>query len=172
MGYPQPAAIYHHLEKKKDKLTPQQALLKAASFCAYQERCHEEVKEKLNEWGVWGIDADEIILQLIQQNYLNEERFAKAFAGGKFRTKKWGRVKIRLELKARKVSDFCIASGMKEIDPERYEKTLKELAEEKYVSLKDKNSLVKKNKTATYLIGKGYEADMVWGCLAQVKITN
>ena len=104
----------------KKKFTPQQALLKAAGYCAYQERCHEEVREKLSEWGIYGEDAGNILLQLIGQNYLNEERFAKAFAGGKFRTKRWGRIKITLELKARKVSDYCIHDAMKEIDEELY----------------------------------------------------
>ncbi|MFI5221776.1 MAG: regulatory protein RecX [Bacteroidia bacterium] len=152
-------------EKKTEKLTPQQALLKAANYCAYQERCHEEVREKLGEWGIYGNDREEIILQLIQQNYLNEERFAKAFAGGKFRTKHWGRIKITLELKARNVTDYCINKAMKEIPGDEYSKVLNELAEEKFRSEKDRNVLVKRNKTAQFLIGKGFEPEMVWDVL-------
>jgi regulatory protein len=154
-------------DKKKEKLTPQQAMLKAAHYCAYQERCHEEVRQKLSEWTIWGADAEEIIYKLIQQNYLNEERFAKSFAGGKFRTKHWGRVKIKLELKARKISDYCIHEAMKEIDEDEYLKTLQEIAREKYDSIKETNPLVKKNKTAQYLVGRGYEADLVWDTLKQ-----
>lgn len=156
------------MESKK-KLTPKQALMKAAGYCAYQERCHEEVKVKLAEWGIYGDDAGTIMHELVEQNYLNEERFAKAFAGGKFRVKKWGRIKIILELKARKVSDYCLNSAMKEIDEKKYTETLKELAEERINSVKDKNILVRKNKTAQYLIGKGYEADLVWDILNSIK---
>ncbi len=155
-------------ENKKEKLTLQQALVKAASYCAYQERCHEEVMEKLSEWGIYGDDAGNILLKLIEQNYLNEERFAKVFAGGKFRVKNWGRIKINSELKFRKVSDYCIRMAMKEINDDEYLSTLKSLAEEKYVSIKEKNPLVKKNKTAAYLMGKGYEPDLIWDCLRKI----
>lgn len=144
-------------------------LLKAAHYCAYQERCHEEVREKLAEWGAYGDDAGYILQQLIEQGYLNEERFAQAFAGGKFRTKKWGRIRITLELKARKVSDYCIRSAMKEIDEGDYTKALRELAEEKYAAVKDRNPLVKKNKTAAFLIGKGYEPELVWDQLRSLE---
>ena len=156
-------------EQKKQKLTPQQALLKAASYCAYQERCHEEVMEKLSEWGIYGDDAGNILLKLIEQNYLNEERFAKAFAGGKFRVKYWGRIKINQELKFRKISDYCVQMAMKEINVDDYLKTLKKLALEKFDSLKEKNPLIKKNKTATFLMSKGYEPDLIWDCLRKIE---
>ncbi len=151
--------------KKKQNLTPKEALIKAASYCAYQERCHEEVLGKLTELGIYGNDAGNILNQLIEQNYLNEERFAKAFAGGKFRTKKWGRVKILLELKARKISDYCIKQAMKEIDEDEYLKVLKKLASEKLESLSDKNILIKKNKTAKYIASRGFEVELVWDLL-------
>ena len=102
-------------------------LLKAASYCAYQERCHNEVRNKLADWGVYGLEADQVILQLIELNYLNEERFAVAFAGGKFRVKQWGRLKIKRELKVRGVSDYCIQMAFKEIDADDYFETLKVL---------------------------------------------
>lgn len=155
-------------ENKKQKLTPQQAMLKAASYCAYQERCHEEVTEKLSEWGIYGNDAGNILSKLIEQNYLNEERFAKAFAGGKFRVKKWGKIKINSELKFRKISEYCIRMAMKEINADDYLSTLKKLADEKFESIKEKNILVKKNKTAVHLMGKGYEPDLVWDCLRKI----
>jgi regulatory protein len=154
------------MQQFKKTYTPQQALLKAASYCAYQDRCYKEVEEKLAEWGVYGTDAGELMLKLSEQNYLNEERFAKAFAGGKFRTKKWGRNKIRIELKQRKISDYCIKQAMKEIDDLVYEETLKQLAEEKFEEQKDKNILLRKNKTAQWLMGKGYEADLIWSTLS------
>jgi regulatory protein len=150
--------------------TPKEAMLKAAAYCAYQERCHQEVEDKLSEWGVYGTDAGEIIIALMEQNYLNEERFAKAFAGGKFRVKRWGRNRIRMELKARKVSDYCIRSGMKEIDEDQYAETLRTLAEDKLSTVKAPGSAAAKAKTAQYLIGKGYEADLVWNTLATLQL--
>ena len=99
------------------------------------------------------------------KNYLDEERFARAFAGGKFRVKKWGRVKIMMELKARKVSPHCINAAMQEIDKNAYHETLVKLVDEKQASLKEKNLFTSNHKTATYLIGKGYEPDLVWEIL-------
>lgn len=152
--------------KKENKiLLPNDVLLKAANYCAYQERCHEEVKQRLAELGVYGTRALEIISELIRLNYLNEERFAKAYAGGKFRIKKWGRNRIIYELKLKKISEYCISESLKEIDQTDYLETLQQLATEKIDSLKDKNILIKKNKTAKFLIGKGYEANLVWDIL-------
>lgn len=139
-------------------------MLKAASYCAYQERCYAEVEAKLSEWGIFGTDAGEIMIKLAEQNYLNEERFAKAFAGGKFRTKHWGRTRIIRELKFRKVSDYCIQKALKEIDEEDYRKTLLDLAQQKIDQTKGSKPVVKQ-KTAVYLIGKGYESDLVWKAL-------
>lgn len=149
----------------KKTYTPQQALLKAANYCAYQERCYKEVEEKLAEWGIYGTDAGEIMIKLSEQNYLNEERFAKAFAGGKFRTKKWGRTKIRIELKQRNISDYFLKIAMKEIDEDIYLQTLQEIAEEKFSEYKDKNPMLRKNKTAKWLMAKGYEGDLIWNVL-------
>lgn len=154
---------------KAIKLTPQQALLKMANYCAYQERCHSETKNKLSELGIYYDIADQIIAELISQNYLNEERFAKAFAGGKFRIKKWGRNKIKLELKQKQVSDYCIQQGLKEIDTDDYMVTLKKEAKAKYEKLKDKNVLIKNNKTAQYLMSRGFEGDLVWDILKEFK---
>ena len=155
--------------KKIIKLTPQQALLKLANYCAYQERSHYEVTNKLAELGVFYNDANQVISELITQNYLNEERFAKAYAGGKFRIKKWGRNKIKQELKQKKVSDYCIQQGLKEIDADAYLLVLESEATEKYEKVKEKNSLVKANKTAQYLISRGFETDLVWEIIKKIK---
>jgi regulatory protein len=136
-------------------------LLKAASYCAYQERCHNEVRNKLADWGVYGLEADQVILQLIELNYLNEERFAVAFAGGKFRVKQWGRLKIKRELKVRGVSDYCIQMAFKEIDADDYFETLKALAHKKMSSLKPAHPLVNNRKVYHYLATKGFEADLI-----------
>jgi regulatory protein len=147
------------------KLTPSQALLKVANYCAYQERCHSEVLEKLSEWGIWGIDAQEILLTLIEQNYLNEERFAIAFAGGKFRVKHWGKVKIKLELKQRDISEYCLNKALNEISDQDYLHTLNEQIDKKWAETKDKNLLSKRAKVARYVIGKGFEQDLIWNIL-------
>ena len=145
----------------KQQLTKEQALQKLKHYCAYQERCHSEVKEKLFNLGVWKKDHDEIIAALIEENYLNEERFAIAYAGGKFRVKQWGRVKIRYELKQKQVSEYSIKKALKQIDDEEYLSVLNKLAKEKYAALKGEQYLVRKKKTMDYLLAKGFETDLV-----------
>lgn len=145
----------------KKQLTKEQALQKLKHYCAYQERCHSEVKEKLYSLGVWKKDHDEIVATLIEENYLNEERFAIAFAGGKWRMKQWGRIKIKYELKQKQVSDYCIKKALKQIDEEEYLLGLKNLAAGKYAALKNEQYLVRKKKTMDYLINRGFEMDLV-----------
>lgn len=139
-------------------------LQKAASYCAYQERTQDEVKIRLKKWNVWGEEADEIIAELITLNYLSEERFAKTYAGGKFRMKNWGRMKIRQELNRRGLSDYSIEKGMGEITDEVYSDTLKDLLIKKKVLLSRTESDVfkLKQKLARFAIGKGYESELVW----------
>ena len=134
---------------------------KLKHYCAYQERSHAEVREKLYNLGIWKKDHDEIIAALIEENYLNEERFAIAFAGGKFRMKHWGRVKIRYELKQKQVSDYSIKKALKQIEEEDYIKTLNKLAKEKYATLKSEQYLMRKKKTMDYLLHKGFEAELI-----------
>lgn len=145
----------------KKQLTKEQALQKLKHYCAYQERCHSEVKEKLYSLGIRRTDHDEIIAKLIEENYLNEERFAIAFAGGKFRMKQWGRIKIKYELKQKKVSDYSIRKALKQINETDYSEVLQKLAGEKYASLKKEQWLIRKKKTMDYLIQKGYEPELV-----------
>ncbi len=146
----------------KKYLTKEQALQKAKHYCGYQERCHKEVKEKLYSLGLYKQQVEECISQLIEENYLNEERFAQQFAGGKFRMKQWGRVKIKYELKQKNVSEYCIKKGMKEIDETDYEKTLQKLAQEKWNTVKsEKNVFIKLRKTQDYLMQKGYEHELI-----------
>jgi regulatory protein len=149
----------------KKYLTTEQAFQKLKHYCSYQERCHSQVKEKLYSLGVWKKDQDEIIAKLIEEGYLNEERFAIAFASGRFRIKHWGKVKIKYELKQKQVSEYSIKKALKQIDETEYLKTLKKLAEEKYALLKSEQYLVRKKKTMDYLIGKGYEMELVRGVM-------
>ncbi len=149
------------MQTRKKYHTQTEAILKAANFCAYQERCHQEVLAKLQEWGIYGDEAAELILFLIENNYLNEERFAKAFAGGKFRVKKWGRIKIKRELKLRQISDFCIGVGLKEIDPDDYLKTLQAVLQKQIDKSKIKHPMLLKQKVFQYAMQRGYESDII-----------
>ena len=144
------------------RLTPSQALQNIKQFCSYQDRSHSEVKDRLFSFGLTPAEVDAIVAELIQEDYLNEERFARSFARGKFRMKQWGRVKIKYELKQRKVSEYCIRKGLTEIDDDAYEKTMKELLEQKLKTLKsEKNIFVKKRKVVDYMLQKGFERDIV-----------
>mgnify|MGYP000911113859 FL=1 len=156
----------------KKILTKEQALKKLKQYCAYQERCHREVKEKLYALGVWKRDHDEIIATLIEENYLNEERFAIAYAGGKFRIKGWGRVKIKYELKQKRVSEYCIKKALKQIDESNYIDKLTKLAIEKYQSLKGEQYLIRKKKTIDYLVGRGFELDLINFVISELSPTQ
>jgi len=148
--------------KVKKKYTPAQSLAKIQNYCAYQERSHKEVKNKLYEYGLYSNQVDEIVSQLITDGFLNEERFAKAYAGGKFRIKKWGRVKIKHELKALGLTKNCIQRGLNEIEQADYSKTLKTLLKKKLTESKEQNLFKKRDKVARFAIGKGYEPELVW----------
>ena len=153
---------------QKKFLTKEQALQKLKQYCTYQERSHYEVEQKLWGLGIRRAEQGEIISTLIEEDYLNEERFAKAFAGGKFRMKDWGRKKIYHALKEKQVSEYNIKKAMKEIDDEEYKKVLYELAEKKQASLKDEQYFVRKKKIMDYLLQKGYEADLVMKVVNEV----
>lgn len=152
----------------KKNLTPAQALQKLKHYCAYQERCHSEVQEKLYTLGVWKRDHDAIIATLIEENYLNEERFAIAYAGGKFRIKQWGKQRITYELKKKQVSDYSIRKALRQIEDSDYEETLDKLAREKYASLKGEQYLVRRKKTQDYLLQKGYEPGRIAAVIAAI----
>jgi regulatory protein len=144
-------------------LTKEQALQKLRHYCGYQERCHSEVKEKLWQLRVNRKEHDEIIASLIEDDYLNEERFAIQFAGGKYRIKQWGRVKIKYELKQKQVSEYSIKKALKQIDEKDYIKILNKLAEKRYAALKDEQWMVRKKKTIDYLIQRGFELELING---------
>ncbi len=147
------------------RLTPDQARIKIQSYCAYQERSHREVRDKLYSFGLYKDDVDQLTVELLDQNFLNEERFAQAYVSGKFRIKRWGRKKIELHLKEKGVSAYCIKQGFKEIDADEYLKVLSELADYKMKSVTAKNDFERKAKTANYLVGRGFESELVWSTL-------
>ena len=142
--------------------TKEEALQKAKQYCAYQERCHSEVKEKLYSLGMNKNEVDELLSKLISNNYLNEERFAIQFAGGKFRIKQWGRIKIKYALKQKQVSEYCIKKALAAIDEKDYNKTLEKLFEQKLKTLKaEKNIFIKKRKLQDHLLQKGFETSVI-----------
>jgi regulatory protein len=151
--------------KPKKKLTPAQALLKAQASCAYQERCQQEMRDKLYEWGLYSDAVEQIIADLVTDNFLNEERFAKAYAGGKFRIKKWGKIKIRIELKKRKISEYCIKKAMQEISDKEYIATINQLIEKKSKEIKGGKPQVRNYKIAQYIASKGFEQSLIWDVL-------
>lgn len=141
------------------------ALQKMMHYCAYQERCHKEVRSKLLDLKIYGEDLENIMAELINENFLNEERFARSYARGKFRIKKWGKIRIRQELKKRSISDYCIKKAMEEIDEEGYIEGLYELIEKKIPTEKETNKFKLKGKLAKYAISKGFESPLVWQAL-------
>jgi len=147
----------------------EEALQKAKQYCAYQERCHSEVKEKLYSFGLHKKDAEELLSTLIEENYLNEERFAIQFAGGKFRIKQWGRIKIKYALKQKQVSEYCIKKALAAITETDYKRTLEKLFEQKLKTLRsEKNIFSKKRKLQDHLLQKGFEHGLVSGLIAKL----
>ncbi len=141
--------------------TVEEATRALEHFCAYQERCHKEVEKKLTDLRMIPEAQDKIILHLLQHNFLNEERFSKAFARGKFKVKKWGKIKIVNELKFKNISPYNIKTALKEIDTKEYYSTLLKTAKKKLQLIKETNSYKKKNKLYTYLQSKGFESNLI-----------
>lgn len=152
--------------KEKNKITdPHMALVKMQNWCAYQERCQQDARDKLYEFGLWPEAVENIISKLIEENFINEERFAMQFARGKFNIKKWGRIKIRMELKQKRVSEYCLKKAMQQIDEDEYLNTLKKLIESKRKLIKEKHPIKLKYKLMSYVLSKGYEKDLVMDVL-------
>lgn len=155
--------------EKKEKITePHLALIKLQSWCAYQERSQQEARDKLYELGLWPEAVENIIAKLIEDNFLNEERFAMAFARGKFVLKKWGKIKIRMELKQKRVSDYCLKKALQQIDDAEYMATLKKLIDTKRRNLTEKNPVRLRYKLMSYALSKGYEKDLVFDVLGDM----
>ena len=143
---------------------PENKLLlnKASRFCAYRERCQQEVRKKLRDLGATSDQAEEVLATLISLGFVNEERFAQLYAGGKFRQKRWGRIRIRLELKKRNLTEYCINQGLREIQEDEYMSTLESLVRKKRLDYNGEKEAVVDQKIANYCIRKGYESDLTW----------
>jgi regulatory protein len=156
------------LKKKREpkELTIEAALEKARRFCNYQERCTSEVNQRLKDWNVTGTDAEKIINDLVENDLVNEERFAKAFARGKFRVKGWGTQKIQSGLRAKKISNEHIQAALSELPQTDQDNTLQQLLEKKNKLLKETNPLKRKVKLGNYAMQKGYRGEKVWKAIA------
>lgn len=148
--------------------TPQEAFVRLCRYCAYQERSHKEVRSKLFTLGLYASEVEAVITRLITEGFLSEERFAKAFAGGKFRMNKWGRQKIKRAMEDHGLSPRFIQYGLKEIDASSYTRTLSALLSKKLKSLHEPSMIKRRHKAAAFVIGKGYEADLVWEILKEI----
>lgn len=153
------------MQKPKKYISQAEALQKLQRYCAYQDRCHSEVRSKLLDLGIYGDELEEIIAELITDNFLNEERFARSYARGKFNIKKWGRHRIKQELKRRQITDYCMRKAMEEIEEADYLNTLEELIRKKAEHMTDPFSFQNKQKLAAFVIRKGYESNLVWEVL-------
>jgi len=153
-------------EKGNRRLSPEQAKAKAQAYCAYQERSQQEVRDKLYEWGLHRTDVENIIAELIAGNFLSEERFALAYASGRFRMKGWGKHKIKQGLKQKSVSPPLIKAALASLDEQEYRAKLYGLLRAKALSEKESNPYKRKNKLLRYAVSKGFESELVLDLLS------
>jgi len=156
------------MKHKFKSYSVEEALQKLMHFCAYRDRSQKEVEDKLNEMHMIDAAKEKIIIELMQEGFLNEERFARSFVRGKFRIKKWGRIKITQELKKRGISSPIIKIGLTEIKESDYRTTLFELAEKKLEKINEPNEYKRKGKLADHLMRKGYESSLVFDSIQEI----
>lgn len=162
-------AIDANKNYSKQTETCETVLPKIRYYCSFQERCHQEVRDKLYGFGLHLKDVEFIISGLIEENYLNEERFAIQYAGGKFRMKQWGKIKIHYELKSKGISNYLIKKALKQIDLNDYEKVFNKLATQKLKTLQsEKNHFSRKRKLQDFLLQKGYERNLISPLIQQL----
>ncbi|MGY8969345.1 MAG: regulatory protein RecX [Flavobacteriales bacterium] len=154
---------------KKNSFTLEEAQKRLEHYCAYQERCHYEVEQKLRELNMISSVQEIIITKLLGKNYLNETRFSQSFARGKFRIKKWGKVRIIRELKARRISDYNIKKGLREISDEDYNETFYTLFEKRKASVDHYPLYERKRKILDYMVYRGWEKEKIYASLNDLK---
>jgi len=145
------------------------AIERLKNYCALQDKCQWDVIQKMQEWGLLEVSKNHILELLIQEKYVDEERYSRSFCRGKFRIKKWGKIKISNELKKKCISEVCITKGLEEINDFEYQEELNKQYHKKKSVIKEKNYFIKKKKIATYLINRGYENNLVWDKLRELK---
>ena len=153
--------LFYFRQVNQKSFTIEEIKRKLERYCVYQDRCHQEVEQKLREFRLIPVAKEEILLHLMQHDFLNEERFAKSFARGKFNIKNYGRVRITLELKRRKISEYNIKTALQEIDENQYLETLDRISRKKNEQIKESNAFKRKKKLIDFLLRKGYETNLV-----------
>ena len=154
--------------QKKKSYTVDELQKKMEYYCVYQDRCHQEVERKMNEHQLIPEAQEKILLYLMQHNFLNEERFAKSFARGKFRIKHWGKQRIVRELKFRDISSYNIKTALKEIDEQEYLKTIFNITEKRNEAISEPNIYKRKRKLIDFLMRKGYENELIYKTVDEV----
>tara|TARA_B100001250_G_scaffold411592_1_gene440621 strand:+ start:498 stop:971 length:474 start_codon:yes stop_codon:yes gene_type:complete len=145
------------------------AIDRLRNYCATQDRCQWDVMEKMRQWGLLETSQNHILEMLIQEKYVDEERYARSFCRGKFKIKKWGRKKLRNELKKKNISEACITRGLEEIKDSEYRQELNKQYHKKKNAIKEKNHFLKTKKIVMYLMNKGYESNLIWENLRESK---
>jgi regulatory protein len=148
--------------QQKKSFTVDELQKKMEYYCVYQDRCHQEVERKMTEYQLIPEAKEKILLHLMQHNFLNEERFSRSFARGKFRIKNWGKQRIVRELKNKNISNYNIKSALKEINEDEYLQTIYRITENRNNSITEKNIYKRKKKLQDFLLGKGYEYDLIF----------
>lgn len=151
------------------KHTQEVVFEKLKRYCAYQDRCHQEVRKKILSLKVYGDDLEEIMTSLISEDYLNEERYARSYARGKFRIKRWGRNKIKQNLMARHISAYCIKKGMTEIDEDEYLTALRELIRKQLAKNEELGEVLSKDKSIKYAYNRGYESQLIFRVIKEIE---
>lgn len=151
-------------------MTVEIAIAKLQKYCAYQERCHREVRSKLLKLGVYGNDLEQVIADLVAEGFLNESRFAEAFARGKFRNNKWGKVKIRLELQRRTLSAYDITKALESISQDVYVQTLRNLMIRKFETTGEPDTFKRNQKVIRYVKQKGYEPALIFEVMSDLML--
>ena len=152
----------------KKSFTVDEIKKKLEHYCVYQDRCHKEVETKMKEYHLIPEAKEIILLHLVQSNFLNEERFAKSFARGKFRIKYWGKQRIIRELKFKNISAYNIKTALKEIDELEYLNTIYRITENRNTIIKEENVFKRKRKLIDFLMRKGYESDLIYKTVNEI----
>jgi regulatory protein len=160
------------MQGKKLTYTLEEAKRSMERYCVYQDRCHQEIEKKLREMRMIPQACELILLHLMEHDFLNEERFARSFARGKFRIKQWGQRRIVNELKQRDISAYNIKAGLSEISPDEYETVFQEVSRKRYESVNESNVFKKRKKVADFLLRKGFESNKVYEVLRDLEKEN
>jgi len=164
--------LFYYMQHKKSTYTLEEAKRSMERYCVYQDRCHQEIEKKLREMKMIPEARDLIFLHLMEHDFLNEERFSRSFARGKFRIKQWGRRRIEMELKQRDISTYNIKAGLSEISQEEYEKVFEEVSKKRFESVHEPDVFKKRKKVADFLLRKGFESNKVYEVLRELEKEN